>query len=75
MASAGISLSELEYANTLSTDDPEQFAAAMRKQFNRDIKIERVVAGLSELWQPVAAMADRASNTEDSLLKPVTLAS
>ncbi len=35
----------VEYANTLSTDDPEQFAAAMRKQFNRDIKIERVVAG------------------------------
>lgn len=35
----------VEYADTLPTGSPEEFAAAMRKRFGRDIKIERVVAG------------------------------
>lgn len=38
----------LDFADSLSTDDPTEFVRKMRERFNRDIKIERVVAARGE---------------------------
>lgn len=38
----------VEYADSLSTDDPTAFTQDMRKRFGRDIKIERVIAAKGE---------------------------
>lgn len=38
----------IRYADTLSTDDPETFVADIRKQFGKNIKIERVIAAKGE---------------------------
>ncbi|MDE5568352.1 MAG: peptidylprolyl isomerase [Muribaculaceae bacterium] len=38
----------LKYAETLSVENPEEFVAQMRKEFGKDIKIERVIAAKGE---------------------------
>lgn len=38
----------LKFAETVTTDNPEQFVEAMRKEFGKNIKIERVIAAKGE---------------------------
>ncbi|MDE6702587.1 MAG: hypothetical protein K2K00_02795, partial [Muribaculaceae bacterium] len=38
----------MKYAETLSVENPEEFVAQMRKEFGKDIKIERVIAAKGE---------------------------
>lgn len=38
----------INYADSLSTDDPARFASDMRARFGRDVKVERVIAAKGE---------------------------
>ena len=38
----------LKYAETVATENPEEFVAEMRKEFGKNIKIERVIAARGE---------------------------
>lgn len=38
----------VKYADSVSTDDPEAFVADVRKQFGKNVKIERVIAAKGE---------------------------